>query len=163
ARAFVDVHLDRDCAFPVPSREAAESLRSADPEHTRVLTEADGSFTVVRQRGAVVKVARALRLDRQISGQIPDGWDATRYGLSRELVEQVDRVTLFNLVATVEAFVTAGLEPEELYAWLHPARVGITQASGIGGMQKLKRMYQDFALGNERQNDTLQETLINVM
>jgi 3-oxoacyl-(acyl-carrier-protein) synthase len=163
ALSLVDVHLDRDCTFSVPSRDAAESLRLGDPEHTRVLAEADGSFTVVRQRGAVIKVARAVRLDRQIAGQIPDGWDATRYGISRELAEQVDRVTLFNLVATVEAFVAAGLEPEELYAWLHPSRVGITQASGIGGMQKLKRMYQDFALGQERQNDALQETLINVI
>jgi 3-oxoacyl-(acyl-carrier-protein) synthase len=163
ALGLVDVHLDRDCAFAVPTREVAESLRGADPEHTRVIAETDGAFTVVRQRGAVIKVARALRLDRQIGGQIPDGWDATRYGVSRELAEQVDRVTLFNLVATVEAFGAAGLEPEELYAYLHPSRVGITQASGIGGMQKLKRMYQDFALGHERQNDALQETLINVM
>ncbi len=160
--SFLDVHLDRDFAFPVPSREAAEALRAGDPDHTEV-REQGGELTVVRKAGAVVKVRRAVRIDRTTVGQIPTGWDATRLGIPPELVAQVDRTTLFLLVATAEAFLAAGLEPEELQDFLHPARIGSTQSSGIGGMLKLRRLYQDFLLGAERQNDTLQETLVNVI
>src|SRR5207245_712053 len=80
-----------------------------------------------------------------------------------ELAAQVDRVTLYNLIATVEAFLSAGLEPEELYAYLHPSRVGSAQSLGLGGMEKLRKLYHDRLLGNERQNDAVQETLINVV
>ena len=40
--------------------------------------------------------------------------------------ETVDRLTLFNLVATVDAWISAGLTPVELLRHLHPARVGNT-------------------------------------
>jgi 3-oxoacyl-(acyl-carrier-protein) synthase len=55
------------------------------------------------------------------------------------------------------------MEPEELYAHLHVTRVATTQSSGIGGMQKLRRLYHDPMLDRERQSDVLQETLINVI
>lgn len=77
--------------------------------------------------------------------------------------EQVDPVTLYCLVSTAEAFLSAGMTPEQLDAHLHPGRVGVTIGTGIGGMSKLKRLYRDFYDGAERQNDTLQETLINVI
>ncbi len=163
ARCFIDAHLDHDFVFAVQNRAAAEEIHSADPEHTKILCDADDHWSVLRKKGAIVRVPRALRLDRQVAAQIPSGWDATRYGLPQGLVEQVDRVTLFNLIATVEAFLSCGIEPEELYAHLHPSRVGSTQSSGFGGMAKLRRMYSDFATGETRQNDTLQETLINVI
>lgn len=163
AVSYLDVHLERDFAFPVPSGEVAESLRNGDPENTEVRQASDGTFTVIRKRGATVRVRRALRIDRTVAGQIPTGWDPKRYGISAELERQVDRTTLFNLVATAEAFMAAGLQPEEMYAFLHPARVGSTQGSGIGGMRQLERLFRDFYEGRERQNDTIQETLINVI
>ncbi len=163
ALSFAEVRLDQDFRFRAPNRADAEAMKRADPEHTTVLAEEDGSFTVVRKRGAVVRVPKALRVDRDVAGQVPSGWDAQRYGIPKELCDQVDRVTLFNLVATAEAFAQAGLEPEELYAHLHPSRVTTTQGSGIGGMEKLSRLYKDPLLGRERQTDSLQETLINVI
>lgn len=163
AVSFAEVRLDQDFAFRAASRADAEAMKSADPDHTSVLAEADGSFTVVRKRGAVVRVPKALRIDRDVAGQVPTGWDAQRYGLSKEMCDQVDRVTLFNLVATAEAFVQAGMDPEEIYAHLHPSRVTSTQSSGIGGMEKLARLYKDYVVGRDRQTDTLQETLINVI
>ncbi|MBT9557035.1 MAG: DUF1729 domain-containing protein [Myxococcales bacterium] len=162
ALSFMDVHLDRDFVFPVPTREIADALVAGDPGHTE-LREVNGELMVLRKAGAVVKVRRAVKLDRTTVGQVPAGWDATRLGIPAELVAQVDRTTLFLLVATAEAFLAAGLEPEELQGFLHPARIGSTQSSGIGGMLKLRRLYQDFLLGDERQNDTLQETLVNVI
>ena len=75
----------------------------------------------------------------------------------------MDRLALFNLIATVEAFLSAGVTPEELLSRIHPARVANTQGSGIGGMRSLHRLYCDHLLGVERQKDILQETLINVV
>ncbi|MFO0602611.1 MAG: DUF1729 domain-containing protein [Polyangiales bacterium] len=160
---WADVALEQDFAFPVPGRAEGEAYVAAAGDGARLVFDAakDGWF-VVRRKGTVVKVARAARLNRYVAGQIPSSWDPARYGIPKDLVEQVDRTTLYNLVATVEAFLAAGLEPEELYAWLHPADVGCTQGAGIGGMQKLRRLYLDHALDRPRQGDALQETLINV-
>jgi fatty acid synthase subunit beta, fungi type len=159
---LVEVHLEKDFAFPVPDRDTAEALRRQDPEHTEVRLEA-GRLMVVRRRGAVVRVPSSLRVDRRVTGQVPKGFDPVRYGVPREMAEQVDPVTLYCLLSTAEAFLSAGLEPEEVYRWLHPSRVGVTVGTGIGGMKKLHRLHRDFLEGNERQNDTLQETLINVI
>jgi len=160
---WADVALEQDFVFPVPGRAEGEAFVSAAGEGARLIfdPEKDGWF-VVRRKGTVVKVARAARLNRYVAGQIPTAWDPVRYGIPKDLVEQVDRTTLFNLIATVEAFLSAGLEPEELYAYLHPSDVGSTQGAGIGGMQKLRRLYLDHPLDRPRQGDSLQETLINV-
>src|SRR5690606_33886358 len=127
------------------------------------ITVEAGRVSVVRKRGAVVRVPAALRIDRRVTGQVPSGWDPARFGVPPDMVEQVDPVTLYCLLSTAEAFLTAGLEPEEIYRWIHPARVGVTVGTGIGGMKKLHRLHRDHYDGAERQNDTLQETLINVI
>jgi 3-oxoacyl-(acyl-carrier-protein) synthase len=160
---WADVVLERDFVFPVPGQAEGQAFVEAAGEGARLVfdPEKDGWF-VVRRKGSVVKVARAARLNRYVAGQVPKGWDPLRFGIPRDMADQVDRTTLFNLVATVEAFLSAGLEPEELYRYLHPADVGNTQGAGIGGMQKLKRLYLDHPLDRPRQGDTLQETLINV-
>ncbi len=160
---WADVALEQDFVFPVPGRAEGEAFVSAAGDGARLIFDPtkDGWF-VVRKKGSVVKVARAARLNRYVAGQVPGSWDPVRYGIPKDLAEQVDRTTLFNLVATVEAFLSAGLEPEELYEYLHPADVGSTQGAGIGGMQKLRRLYLDHVLDRPRQGDALQETLINV-
>ncbi len=162
-RRHSEVVVDEPMAFTVASAEHAERYRSADPEHIKLEATEGGAVRVRCERGARVRVSTTASLRRRVVGQVPDGWDATRYGVPKAMVEQVDRVTLYNLVATVEAFLAAGLEPEELYEHLHITRVATTQSSGIGGMQKLRRLYHDPMLDRERQSDVLQETLINVI
>ena len=51
---------------------------------------------------------RALKFDRFVAGQVPTGWDPARYGIPVDIINQVDKITLYNLVSTVEAFVSAG-------------------------------------------------------
>ena len=34
---------------------------------------------------------KAIKFDRLVSGQIPTGWDARRYGIPDDIIEQVDR------------------------------------------------------------------------
>lgn len=157
------VFLDRDFSFPVASEAEARAFAAADPERTRVAPAASGDgWTVTRRAGSEVKVLRHARLSARVAGLVPDGFDFTRYGIPVEMVERVDDVALFNLIATVDAFVSAGLEPEELLRHVHPARIANTQGAGIGGMASLRRLYQDHLLGVSRQGDVLQETLINV-
>ncbi|MDP3278560.1 MAG: DUF1729 domain-containing protein [Deltaproteobacteria bacterium] len=158
-----EVHIDQPMSYLASSRESAERAQQADPAHVRLEPGPNGAIRVRCLAGASVRIASTSSLRRRVVGQVPDQWDATRYGIPKAMIEQVDRVTLFNLVATVEAFLAAGIEPEELYEHLHITRVGTTQSSGIGGMQKLRRLYHDPMLDRERQSDVLQETLINVI
>ncbi|MCC7070362.1 MAG: DUF1729 domain-containing protein [Deltaproteobacteria bacterium] len=160
---LVEVRLERDFSFPVPSRTVGESVVREDPKLSRLVEDRDGALFVVRQRGSTIKVPAALSVRRAVAGQLPTGWDATRYGVPKSLVEQVDPVTLYCLVSTAEAFLSAGMTPEELHRHLHPSRIGATIGTGIGGMAKLKRLHRDLFEGKERQNDTLQEALINVI
>lgn len=158
------VFLDRDFTFVVGGRQEADEFLAADPGHTRTAYDAESDqWRVTRTAGAEVRVLRQVRLDRAVAGLIPTGWDATRFGIPKDMADNLDRVTLFNLVATVDAFAAAGLSPEELLAHIHPARVGNTQGGGIGGMRSLHRLYLDHVLGRPRQTDILQETLINVV
>ncbi len=161
---WADVALEQDFVFPVPGR--AEGQAFVAPRAT-----ARGSSST-RRRTAGSSSAQG---DAWSRSPAPRGSTATWRGRSpragtpcataspSDLVEQVDRTTLYNLVATVEAFLSAGLEPEELYELPAPLRRRqSTQGAGIGGMQKLRRLYLDHPLDRPRQGDALQETLINV-
>jgi fatty acid synthase len=160
---YSSVFLEKDFTFSVNSEEEARSFFAMAPEQTRVHFDAqDAQWRITRLAGTEIKVPRQVRLPRQVMGQIPKGFDFARFGLSNDMIERVDRVALFNLIATVDAFLSAGIEPEELLRWIHPARVANTQGSGIGGMRSLARLYRDHVLDIERQPDVLQETLINV-
>ena len=154
--------LDRDFTFNVSSAEEARAMKTADPDHTRVHC-VEGQWKVTRKAGASVRVPRATRLKRTVAGQVPSGWDATRYGVPSDMVDRIDRAALFNLISTVEAFLSAGLTPEELLAKVHPTRVGSTQGSGIGGIESLRKLYVDPMMAEETSRDILQETLINVI
>ncbi len=156
--------LDRDFTFAVASQAEAESFVLADPAHTRIAPDPAGDgWRVTRTAGAEIRVPRVARLSRRVLGQLPTGMDLARFGVPGDMVETVDRIALVNLCATADAFLSAGLSPEALLARIHPARVANTQGSGIGGMRSLTRLYTDHLLGVQRQNDIVQETLINVI
>ncbi len=158
---FANVLLEEPFDVPVPDRENARAFLSLNPDAQVV--EGDGGMRVRLPAGSVVRVPRALRLDRYVAGQVPSGWSPQRFGIPSRVAEQVDRVTLFNLVASAEAFLMAGLTPEELKRYVHPTLIGNTQGSGLGGMQSLARLYHDYREEREGSSDVLQETLINVM
>ncbi len=108
-------------------------------------------------------------------------WSAASYGIPADIINQVDRVTLFNLVSTAEALMSAGIsDPYELYSYLHVSQVGNTSGSGMGacfslyyilathiryagGTQALKRIFHERSLDKVDQADILQESFINTM
>ena len=109
-------------------------------------------------------IPKALRFDRFVAGQIPTGWDAKRYGIPDDIISQVDPVTLFVLVCTVEALLASGItDPYEFYQYIHISEVGNCVGSGIGGTHALRGMYKDRYLDKPLQKDILQESFINTM
>ena len=159
---WVLAYLDKSYRFAVSSKEDALNYQSADPEKTQISC-VEGEWFVQLLPGAQIRLPKHVQFSRSVGGSIPDGFDFSRYGIPQDMQDSVDRLTLFNIVATVDAWISSGLTPEELMEHLHPARIGNTQSSGIGGMRSLTRLYTDPVLNNDRQNDILQETLLNVM
>jgi fatty acid synthase, bacteria type len=156
-----EIVLEQDLRFSVPDRGHAESFRALDPERTEVLADGEG-WLVIRRAGTRIRVPRVLPLDRNVAGQLPDGWDPARMGFDAAQLDSIDPVAIYNLLATADAFRSAGLALDDLDSVAHPTRVGCSQGSGIGGMRALTRLYTESRLDERRQTDVLQETLINV-
>ncbi|EPG76298.1 beta-ketoacyl synthase [Leptospira fainei serovar Hurstbridge str. BUT 6] len=160
---FADVVLEEDFYIPVSGPEEAEEFRKAEPEITEVYNnQKSEKWFIKRKKGSILKIRKASAIKRKIAGQIPDGWDPEKYGIPKDLIRQVDTITIYNLYCTCEAYLRAGLDPFELFETIHPSQVGTTVGSGMGGMKMLKRLFLDYRLGDERQHDALQEALINV-
>jgi len=163
APLLASVYLDQDLTFAVSGEAEAQAMRDADPEHTVIAQDAEGEWTVTRKAGTQVRVPRKMKLTRTVGGQIPTGFDPTAWGVPAEMVEAVDRVALWNLVCTVDAFLSSGFTPAELMRWVHPTLVANTQGTGMGGMTSMHSLYIDTLLGEAKANDILQEALPNVI
>jgi fatty acid synthase subunit alpha len=147
------------------SKETAEEFKREHGEKVEIFELPEsGEFTVRLKKGATLLIPKALQFDRLVAGQIPTGWDAKRYGIPDDIIEQVDPVTLFVLVCTAEAMLSAGVtDPYEFYKYVHLSEVGNCIGSGIGGTHALRGMYKDRYLDKPLQKDILQESFINTM
>ncbi|KAF7715224.1 Fatty acid synthase alpha subunit [Penicillium ucsense] len=157
-----EIVLEEDLPPFEVSHEVAQQLLHEHGE-ARVDFLPQGDRCVVSlKRGAVLMVPKALNYGHAVAGLVPTGWDARTYGIPDDIVSQVDRGTLFTLVSTVEALIASGItDPYELYQYIHVSEFGNCIGSGVGGMQSLKKMFQDRYLDKEVQKDILQETFIN--
>ncbi|MEV6324603.1 fatty acid synthase subunit beta domain-containing protein [Nocardia sp. NPDC051787] len=163
APLMTSVFLDQDLSFTVGGEAEARAFHAADPEHTVITPVPDsGDWTVTRKAGTEIRVPRRAKLSRTVGGQIPTGWDPTIWGISADMAASVDRVALWNVACTVDAFVSSGFSPAELMSWVHPSLVANTQGTGMGGMSSMRSLYIDNLLGEPRPNDILQEALPNV-
>jgi fatty acid synthase len=161
------VFLDQDLSFNVGSESEARALLSAAPEHTVIApvdaADPSGDWRVTRRAGAEIRVPLRKPITRTVGGQIPTGFDPAAWGIPADMIEAVDRVALWNLVCTVDAFLSSGFSPAELMEAVHPARVANTQGTGMGGMLSMQSLYIDNLLGKKVPNDLLQEALPNVI
>ena len=158
------VFLPQDMSFVVDGEDEARAYLESDPENTVVTHDADsGDWTVTRRAGTEIRVPRRTTLTRVVGGQIPTGFDPTAWGIPADMASGIDRVAAWNLVATVDAFISSGFTPAELLAHVHPADVANTQGTGMGGMSSMRSLYIDGILDRSRANDTLQEALPNVV
>jgi len=161
------VFLEEDLSFNVGSRSEARALKSAAPDHTVIAlvdpSDPSGDWRVTRRAGAEIRVPLRKPITRTVGGQIPTGFDPAAWGIPADMIEAVDRVALWNLVCTVDAFLSSGFSPAELMESVHPARVANTQGTGMGGMLSMQSLYIDNLLGKKVPNDLLQEALPNVI
>ena len=100
-----------------------------------------GDWQVTRKAGTEIRVPRKTKLSRTVGAQIPTGFDPTVWGISADMANSIDRVALWNIVATVDAFLSSGFTPTELMRWVHPSLVANTQGTGMGGMTSMQTMY----------------------
>ena len=71
------------------------------------------SWQVIRKAGTEIPGAARTKLSRR-RRQLPTGFDPTVWGISQDMANSIDRVALWNIVATVDAFLSAGFTPTEL-------------------------------------------------
>ena len=156
------VFLDRDIKFTVASEDEARDIETADPQFTQV-HEVDGEWEVTRLKGATAKVPRKATLTRTVAAQMPENFDAAKWGIPEHMLDSLDRMAVWNLVTAIDAFTQAGFSPAELLRSIHPGQVATTQGTGIGGMESLYKVFVTRFLGEERPSDILQESLPNVL
>ncbi|VTT58067.1 unnamed protein product [Fusarium fujikuroi] len=161
--SLIEVALQRDLAPFETSIETAETLKRQHGDKAIVTQDASsGNCQVQLKAGAVVMVPRASRFNRTVAGQIPLGWTAKRYGISDDIIEQVDPVTLFSLVCTVEALLCSGIiDPYEFYQHIHVSQFANCLGSSMGGLTSLRKMHRDRYLDRSVKSDLVQETFIN--
>ncbi|MCL0121540.1 type I polyketide synthase [Corynebacterium pygosceleis] len=164
APELTTVYLDHDMTFSVPDAEAARTFVDSEPDNTSAwLDEETGEWNVTRHAGSAVRVPRRMSMSRFVGGQIPEGFDPTVWGIPADMADNLDRVALWNIVCTVDAFLSSGFTPAELMRAVHPARVSSTQGTGMGGVESMRSLYIDRLLAEPRANDILQEALPNVI
>ena len=143
-----EVFLDHDVTFSVPTRDVAAEYVKLDEAHTTIAPdEESGEWTMTRTVG----------------GQFPKGFDPTRWGIPASMVGDVDKIALWNIVTTVDAYLGAGFTPAEILESIHPSLVASTQGTGFGGMMSMRKLYLDRFLNHEIPTDILQEALPNVV
>lgn len=160
-----EVVIEEDLEPFETSKETAEEFAREHGDRVEIFEIPEsGEYIVRMKKGATLLIPKALKFDRLVAGQIPTGWDAKRYGIPDDIISQVDPVTLFVLVCTVESLMTAGItDPYEFYKYVHLSEVGNCIGSGIGGTSALRGMYKDRYLDKPLQKDILQESFINTM
>lgn len=166
APELTTIYLEKPLSFTVQDEETACSfVDSCEGATLRRVTDATGEdeWQVARPAGSAVRVPRRVAMTRFVGGQIPECFDPQVYGIPADMVDNLDRLALWNLVCTVEAFLSAGFSPAELLAHVHPARVSSTQGTGMAGQEALRSLYVDKLLAQPRPNDVLQEALPNVI
>jgi len=156
-----ETQLNEDMPPFLAPTDVAEQMAREHGDKVHLSPGEDG-FTVHLKKGATLYIPKALKFDRTVAGQIPAGWDARTYGISEEIIQSVDRVTLFALVSTVEALLASGItDPYELYKYIHVSEVGNCIGSGMGGMVSQQKIYQSRLLDKPASNDALAESFIN--
>ena len=159
-----EVYLDHDVAFSVPTEDIAREYVKLDEAHTSIAQDVEsGEWNVTRHAGSMIRVPRRATMSRTVGGQFPTGFNPTRWGIPASMVGDVDEIALWNIVTTVDAYLSAGFTPAEILQSIHPSLIASTQGTGFGGMKSMRKLYLDRFLNHEIPTDILQEALPNVV
>ncbi|KAF2474319.1 uncharacterized protein BDR25DRAFT_215519 [Lindgomyces ingoldianus] len=158
-----EIDLQHDFApFEVSKESAADLLRENGSKVTIKPISGSESCMVTLHKGARLMVPKSLVFDRTVGGQVPTGWCAKTYGITDDIINQVDPATLYALVCTAEAMLSAGVtDPYEFYKYIHVSQLGVCVGSGFGGAASLQGIYKERFMDKAVQNDVLAESFIN--
>ncbi len=153
-----EVFLDHDVTFSVPTEDIAKEYVKMDEAHTSIAADPEsGEWNVTRHAGSMIRVPRRATMTRTVGGQFPKGFDPLKWGIPASMVGDVDKIALWNIVTTVDAYLSAGFTPTEVLQAIHPSMVASTQGTGFGGMMSMRKLYLDRFLNHEIPTDILQE------
>ncbi|KAJ2688668.1 fatty acid synthase alpha subunit Lsd1 [Coemansia spiralis] len=160
-----EIQIEHDMEPFEASAEEAQAFKSTNGSKVDIWESSNGGSWLVRfLKGALIRVPMALRGNRLVAGLVPTGWDPRRFGIPDDIAEQVDPVTCYVLVATVEALVRSGItDPYELYKYFHVSEVGSSIGSTIGGGHSLQQVFSNRRLDMNVRNDVVQETFISTV
>jgi fatty acid synthase subunit alpha len=145
------------------SEETALDFKREHGDKVEIRRISDSNeFSVYLRKGATLMIPKALEDSPVVVGQVPIGWSPKIYGIDESIINQVDPVTLFALVCTIEALLSAGItDAYEIYQYIHVSELGNCLGSGIGGGSALSKIFKSRFLEKTVQNDILQESFIN--
>ncbi|KAJ2160105.1 fatty acid synthase alpha subunit Lsd1 [Coemansia sp. RSA 552] len=157
-----EIQIQHDMEPFEASAEDAAAYKKSNGDQVDIWENSDSSWSVRFLKGALLRVPASASATRLVAGQLPTGWSAERFGIPRDLIDQIDPATLYTLVAAAEALLRSGLtDPYELYRYFHVSEVGSSIGSTAGGQCSLQDMYHMRSLDKEIQNSTMQETFIS--
>ena len=140
-RFLQEVAITTDMAPIEVSEDEAKAFKLQHGDNA-IVENRQGVFFIRLKKGATLYIPKALQFSRLVAGQIPTGWNARRYGVPDDIVAQVDPITLYTLVATVEALISSGVtDPYEFYKYVHVSEIGNTSGGGMGGMASLQKIF----------------------
>ncbi len=148
--------------IPVESAEVARRICAQDPAHSECVQDPAGRVFVRKLPGARLYLACRRPYRNRVAGMLPAGWHPSFFGFSEGEIADRDRNTLLMLTATAGAIRKLGRSMKELFTQIHPVRVGNSLGTGIGGMERLIRLYTDPVWNAKRDPISLQESLGNV-
>jgi fatty acid synthase subunit alpha len=162
-RTFLqEIAVNEDLPPFEASKAGAESFKSQHGEKAIISEQGPDECSVRLLKGATIMVTKAAPTERLVAGLLPTGWDPIKYGIPKEIVDQVDPVTLYALCAVSDALIQAGMtDPYEVYKYIHISELGNCLGSGAGGHLSLKKIYKDRFFDKAVEGDVLQETFLN--
>ncbi|EUA75168.1 beta-ketoacyl synthase, N-terminal domain protein [Mycobacterium xenopi 4042] len=85
-----------------------------------------------------------------------------RLGIPPDLASSIDRLAVWNIVATVDAFLSAGFSPAEVMRYVHPTLVPTPRAPAWAADVDADHVSRQPA-GRNKPNDIFQEVLPNII
>ncbi|KAJ1743145.1 fatty acid synthase alpha subunit Lsd1 [Coemansia sp. RSA 1086] len=165
-RVLREVQIEHDLEPFEASAEEAAAYKSSNRDKVDIWESKDhrGLWLVRFLKGAVIRVPAAVTANRLVAGLVPTGWDASRFGIPNEIVSQLDLVSLFMLVAVMEALIRSGItDPYELYKYIHVSEIGSSLGSGIGGGNAIQDTFGNRQLDKSVKADIMQEIFISTI
>ncbi|PVU85583.1 hypothetical protein BB559_006933 [Furculomyces boomerangus] len=159
-----EVLIDKDMAPIITTLEEAKNFKLRNGDKVKIWSNGDDSWSVQFLKGSSLYVPKATMFDVIVAGQLPKGFNFERYGLTKEFLSHVDRMTAIVMISVCDALMRAGIEdPYEFYKYVHVSEIGSSVGSGVGGSYSTTKIIRDRFLDQDIHSDVLQESFISSM